>query len=372
MSCNFGQAYTCNPKYIAEAVNRMYPGYFDIVLLMQKKSQDVPSYIRQVRYRSIAAQREWATARFWLCNFRNDKKYVPKRSDQIYIQTWHGALTAKQIEKDVENKLDRNYVKDAQYDGSITDLLFANNDLFERVFNEKFWYSGPVVRCGIPRNKPLTLANESISTLVHDSLGVSGEVAICLYAPTFRADLSMDKYRFDFDKTLEALERRFSKKFQLVYRLHPNLIREERPSFLAPYIDATNYPDSQELLAATDVLISDYSSVLEDFALTGKPGFVFAPDIESYLLERGFYYSLYERPFPVATTDDELLSKIERFDEEEYRNSLDSFFRRFNYEDDGYGDERIAEIIYALSKKGTKVLSAIDELHLRTSKAPMN
>ena len=106
LSCNFGRGFLCNPKYIAEALERLYPGEFDIVLLAKERDNGLPPYLRQVRYGSLAAQRELASARFWIYNFRNDEKFVPKRDEQVYIQTWHAFVSPKRVERDVDDKLD--------------------------------------------------------------------------------------------------------------------------------------------------------------------------------------------------------------------------------------------------------------------------
>jgi CDP-glycerol glycerophosphotransferase len=359
LSCNFGSGYLCNPKYIAEALERLYPGEFDIVLLVQEEDPSLPSHLRQVRYGSREAQCELATARFWIYNFRNDKKHVPKREDQIYIQTWHGAIGPKRIERDVEEALSQDYLRSAEYDGSITDIMFANNNLYERIFRSSFWYDGPVIRCGMPRNRDLVLGNPDAIAKVHRALGVSGSEAICLYAPTFRADGSMDAYRFDYARLLAALERRFGRKFVFAYRLHPNIASRPRPDFFRGYVDASFYPDSQELLAGCDVCITDYSSIIEDFMLTGRPGFVYAPDIEAYENDRGFYYPLSSRPFPFSMDEDDLVASVLSYSEEGQTRRVKEFEDSVGLLDDGHGDEVIAGLIHELIEPGSTVAGTI-------------
>lgn len=361
LSSNMGRGYLCNPKYIAEALNRLYPGEFDLVLLVNNRQGDVPEYVRQVVYGTPQAQSELASARFWIDNCR-DPKYVPKRGDQVYIQAWHGYLGPKRIERDAEEHLPYQYVKNAKLDGAKTDLMFANNDLYEHIFRDSFWYDGPVIRCGMPRNRDLVLGNSEAYSKVRRTLGVPEGSAICLYAPTFRADESMGAYRFDYDRFKRALQERFGRPFAFAYRLHPNIASKPRPDFLKGHVDASSYMDTQELLAGCDVCITDYSSIIEDFMLTGRPGFVYAPDISAYEGDRGFYYPLTERPFPVSTTENELIASVLGYDETQHLSAVARFSRSVGLRDDGRGDETLARIIHTLTERDSRVDDVIEKL----------
>lgn len=356
--CNMGRGYLCNPKYISEALNRLYPGKFDLVLLLNEPQDDIPSYVRQVAYGSHQARYELSTARFWIDNCRRSK-YVPKRKDQIYIQTWHAYLSPKRVEGDVAEHLPYEYVRDAKRDGIDTDLMFADNRLYEDVYRRAFWYSGPIVRCGNPRNRPLVLGDDIARRKVRNILGIPEDELLCVYAPTFRRNEEMDAYRFNYDALIHALSERFGRKFTFAYRLHPNIAKLHRPDFLQKYADASFYKDAQELLSATDVLLTDYSSIMEDFMLTGRPGFIYAPDVASYSDDRGFYYSLQDRPFPVAQNEEELLSEILRYSEDEHKRDVERFSKMIGLEDDGRGDEAIAKIINSLAIPGVTVEEAI-------------
>lgn len=361
--CNYGRGYLCNPKYIGEALNREYPGQFDLVCLVRKHLKDAPPYIRQVRYGTRAAQRELASARVWIDNCRG-LKYVPKRNDQVYIQTWHASLGPKRCEGDVADHLYPKYVQDAMQDGAITDLMFADNALEAGVFQRAFWYEGPVLKIGVPRNRPLADPCPSAVSAVKDKLGVAQDTSICLYAPTFRNDWSVEAYKFDHKRFVRELEGRFRKPFVFAYRLHPNIAKLGSLDFMEGAIDATSYPDAQELLAATDVLVSDYSSIMDDFVLTGRPGFAFIADLESYLDDRGLYYPLTDRPFPVAQNEDELIAAVRDFDEASFEAKRKGFMEEMRFSDNGRGAEDLAMVIKRLSKPGTTLDEAIDDIEI--------
>ena len=112
-------------------------------------------------------------------------------------------------------------------------------------------------------------------------------------------------------------------------------------------IDATMYPDVQELLAAADAMLTDYSSAIFDFILTGRPGFILAEDYDAYEQVRGFYYPLTETPFPLARTEEELLERIEEFEEENYQKKINAFLQEKGSVEDGKAAERVAELILA-------------------------
>lgn len=110
-------------------------------------------------------------------------------------------------------------------------------------------------------------------------------------------------------------------------------------------MDVTDYPDIQELLAAADVVLTDYSSAIFDFVLTGKPGFLLVEDCENYKTLRGLYYPPEESPFPVAHTQQELWKKVENFDEDEYAKRVEEFLRQKGSVEDGSAAGRVADLI---------------------------
>lgn len=94
-------------------------------------------------------------------------------------------------------------------------------------------------------------------------------------------------------------------------------------------ISASFYPDTQELLCAADVLLTDYSSSIWNFGLTSKPCFLFAPDLEKYeTSDRGFYTPILEWPGILVEDNDSLINAIENFDEESYKLKLEKHYEK--------------------------------------------
>ena len=136
-------------------------------------------------------------------------------------------------------------------------------------------------------------------------------------------------------------------------RLHPRLVFYEK--ILIPkntnIYNVTFYPDVQELLVSSDIAISDYSSCMFDFLLTGNPGFIYAPDIEAYNNERGFYYPLEQTPFPIARNNAELKYNIQKFNLGDYKSKVENFLKDKGCIDDGQASVRVCDLIDQILNK---------------------
>lgn len=334
-----GGGFGCNPKYIAEA---LADDGFRIVWLVRDISEVFPSYVTPVKYDSLRAWYQLATAKVFVSNVRNSKG-IRKRSGQKWIQTWHASLGPKMIEKDAQGSLSPQYLKDAMLNGKNTDLMFANNALMENVFRSSFWYSGDIIRCGVPRNRPLIVEDEQSKIRIRRQLGIEKGSLVCLFAPTWRnGDTKIPM--FDVSSCIGVLESTHNKNVVFCIRFHPNTDRSQYhlPSNV---VDVSGFSDTQELLSVTDVLISDYSSIIEDFVFTGRPAYMFVPDYDDYIKDRQFYYPLTDRPYPTCKSEEELLRAIRNYSEGELRNRVRFFKQKFGIEDDGEGSVIIADTI---------------------------
>ena len=169
-----------------------------------------------------------------------------------------------------------------------------------------------------------------------------------LYAPTFRRDRSLEPYSIDWKRALPELRKHFNNPDVTVFlRLHPNMIHKDvTPLMTDPaIINATRYHDMQELLCAADMLITDYSSSMFDMSMLGKPCLLYATDIEQY--NRGYYFKFSELPYPVATSNDELVEIIRDFDPAAYITGVKDFMdNKIGLFEDGNASKSIAEWIY--------------------------
>lgn len=346
--CNYyGKGYGDNGKYIVEEIIRRELDY-DIVWLLKKDlfgKCKFPPNIRIVLYNSIRGLYEMATSKIWIDNCR--KTFYPiKRKNQYYIQTWHGSVMLKKVEKDAENKLDITYINSCKNDSKMADLFLSNSKFTSNLFKKSFWYDGKIFECGSPRNDILINRPNDIKNKVFRYFGLDDDTKIVLYAPTFRVDSNMEVYNLKFIQILTALKKKHGCNWIFLVRLHPNISQKaDAVSYNAQVINATNYDDMQELMVASDILMTDYSSTMFEFMLMQKPVFLYTTDIAEYITDRDLYFDIFSLPFPVAENNDKLLEYISSFNEAQYLNAVASFTNEIVLIDDGRATEKIVEKI---------------------------
>ena len=325
--------YSCNPRYLTEYLLDNDTD-FEIYWVFRRKVDisGIDKRIRCVRYLSLKYFLLVNTAEFLITNARTDpyRMYWTKRSGQKYLMLWHGGVALKKIEKDAEDKLKYSYLKKAKIDSRVCDLMISGCRFQTRLLKESFWYSGEILEKGIPRCDIFfdKERHMEFDHRVRSTYSIPESDRIILYAPTFRADHSIEPYRISWDKVIPELEKVFKGSgITVLVRLHPVLIDKVDTSSLLccrNVVDATSYHDMQELMCVASMLITDYSSSMFDFGMLGKPCFLYATDIEKY--NRGYYFRFDEMPFPLGRNEDELLENIRNFDHEEYGRSIERFF----------------------------------------------
>ena len=345
-SSYYGRGYSDNPKAICEAMRKANSKAKLVWLCKnEKEAATLPEGVIPCPYDS--AKRVWqlATARVWVDNCRKYDRF--KKKGQYYLQTWHG-FPLKRIEKDALEALAPDFEKGAIKDSAMTDLLLSNSGFVTETLRRCFWYAGEIAEYGSPRNDVFLTPDPATDIKVRDAYNLPHDRKLVLYAPTFRADHSVEAYRIDAEMLAASLERRFGGEWSVLIRLHPNVAKDSEGLF--PYdnnriINATMYPDMQELLCASDMLITDYSSSMFDFALGGKPCVRFALDLDAYMGDRNFYFDYDEIPFPYATSNEAMKKLIEDFDIETYNTARDEFYKRLNIHEDGRASQRCAQWI---------------------------
>lgn len=349
--CNYyGKGYGDNAKYIVEEIIKQNLNY-DIVWMLKGdliRKSNFPNRIRVVKYGSFKALFEMATAKIWIDNCRKSF-YPPKRKNQFYIQTWHGGIALKKVEKDVEDKLAKNYIKYAKKDSKMADLFLSNSKFCSDMYRRAFWYRGDILECGSPRVDILFSGDYSIASRVKEYFGLEHEAKILLYAPTFRKDFNLDCYDIDFVELLNFLESKYNAKWYVFLRLHPNI-----PSYYVHFlnqfndtriINVTDYDDMYELMFVSDILITDYSSTMFEFSFVYKPVFIYASDVESYKNDRNFYFNITSLPYSVARNNEELLNNIKNFDQKVYYERVKDFMEQLEIYEKGDAAKQVVEEI---------------------------
>lgn len=337
-----GKGFGDNPKAIALELLKTDPT-LDLVWLTRDPDLKLPEGIRPCRFGTPQAVRELSTAKVWVDNSRGGAHY--KKKGQFYLQTWHG-FALKCIEASAKN-LPQHYVEQAKADSRRIDLLISGSAFMTERYRRDFWYNGEIAAFGSPRNDVFfhpTDAGEKVRAF----FGLSADTNLLLYAPTFRDDGSAAAYGLDAEGALKACETRFGGKWSALLRLHPNAAALSKDLFAYDgqrLIDATSYPDMAELLLAANLLITDYSSSMFDYALSGKPCIQFATDLAAYQKGRDFYFPLNSLPFPLAQSNEELVSLLQTLDLQDCQRKWQDFAARQGFCEDGRASQRCAQWI---------------------------
>lgn len=341
----FDNAYSCNLRYVNEEILRRGLSY-DVVWAatgnLAYEKNDFPSNVRLVKRGSYEMFQEMSTAKVWMDNALNCVWYnMPKKKKQVYINTWHGSMGIKKLSgNDI-------WMKKAARCNKITDYCIANSTFEEKVYRTTFWPDAEILKYGHARNDILfdhaEIANKREK--VHQYYGIEPSCKIFLYAPTFRDNGTTPFAEIDFEALKNALQERFHCKVCILVRLHfknrkSTIFDGQAKDWLH---DATMYPDMQELLAAADMGLTDYSSWAYDFVLTRRPMFLYAPDIVDYDQERGFYYPLESTPFPLANNNQELIESVRHFNQDEYINKVEIFLQERGCYEEGVASKRIVD-----------------------------
>ena len=367
--------YCCNPRYIYEALERMQrespeSDRLDIVWRLpegadpsvESERGGVPMEVRGVPANSWEYFRMLFSASVVITN---SSLYlsVPVRlkKGQRLIQTWHGSLGIK--------RHGEQYIKDTwrraralKATARMTDYCISNSTLEDHSFRDTYWPRTPILEYGHARNDLFFPQYEEkrrqLRRSIFGILGIPAGRRVVMYAPTFRDRDSLSRYNIDFRRLVDALTKRFPPSgaedtWCVILRYHPSLAKstdgaaeiERWRARSVEIVDATPLPDMQELIAVTDVAITDYSSWIYDYMLMRGPGFIYATDLEDYDQERGFYYPITETPFAIATDNDQLEAAILSFDEEAYSARLEQFLRDKGCIEDGHAAERAAVLI---------------------------
>lgn len=347
--------YCCNPRYIAEEILKRNKGY-GLVWLVNNMDKQFPEGIRKVRNTFFNRAYHLVTAKVWIDNSR--KAYgTAKRDDQVYIQTWHAAIAFKPVGKFRGKLFPKIAYLVSRYDSKLADYVISNSDWCTRRYPKMLLYDGQILKTGSPRCDIFFTKRDEIHKKIRNRYSLPSDAKIVTFAPTFRGgsqkgkrQIFSEKISLDFKMLTEALEKKFGGTWYVFLRLHPQLAAQFNDMPISEktehMIDVSQADDMNELLTASDVLVTDYSSTAFDAVIMYMPVFLYADDIDEYTRERGsLMWDMDKLPFPVAKTNDELSENIRKFDEDSYKIEIDKFAKKHGILEDGHASERVVDVI---------------------------
>ncbi|MCC9145763.1 MULTISPECIES: CDP-glycerol glycerophosphotransferase family protein [unclassified Arthrobacter] len=278
------------------------------------RSVPVPSYAVPLLQGSAEWYEKLAAVRV-LVNNNNFPWYFRKSPDQFYLQTWHGT-PLKRIGLDIpQHLLSLSYRDLMEREAQWWDLLLAQNDFAADVLPKALGYAGAVLTAGYPRNDALLHPDASETRKrVRALLGIAPHQKVLLYAPTWRDGARDSDGRSDWVGFLDVEEasRRLGPEYTFLIRGHHNVAGQRRIEDHPSAVDVTDYPEVNDLYLASDMIVTDYSSAIFDYAVLNRPIYLLAPDLEEYRNSRGLYLDPEaDLPsIPVLSTTAELVSAV--------------------------------------------------------------
>lgn len=347
--------FCCNPRYIAEELHRRGNRY-EMVWLTHDMTHEFPDYIKVVRDTSWNVVYHLSTAKVWVDNYRKPFGTL-KRKGQHYIQTWHASIGFKAVGLYRGKEFPEIARLVSEWDSNLADYFISNSDYCDKVYPKKLLYSGPTLRTGSPRVDCLINCREELYATIRKKYGIAEDTKLLMFAPTFRGGNQKGKKQvlvyvpnIDFNRLLSTLEEKFREKWKVLLRLHPQLSAKFKEMPLHEkderFIDVSQASDMSEIMAACDMVITDYSSCAFDASFSGIPVMLYADDIQEYIENRGqFMWKKDELPFDIAENNDELMENIANFSYKRYTERVESFKSKHGVNEDGMASVRVADKI---------------------------
>lgn len=356
-----GRGYLDNPKYIHLQMmkDERFKDYKTIWFV--KKGTKIPG-VKTINYLSLRYFYYVARAKVWIFNCKMPT-YLHKKSNQIYIQTWHGT-PLKRLGCDIETKEGQTFyrskmsgqemketyrIDSAKYNYMISPSQFTT-DVFPSAFDVA---KERLLEVGYPRNDILINYTQQQVDDLKEQLHIPKDKKVLLYAPTWRDNNFTAKgYQFELEVNFDLWKKYLSDDYVVLFKPHYLIVTKFDFSAYKGFV--YNIPPTKDIAALyplADVLVTDYSSVFFDYALMKRPIYFYMYDLDSYKDElRGFYIDIHQDlPGDIYESEEIMLEAIknEAFDYER----LETFSKRFNSNEDGKAAQKILDVLYQDLKK---------------------
>lgn len=318
-----GRKYNDSPKILFEAL-RKDPCFesFRFVWAFQEPKKFSIDGAESIRIDSWNYFITALKARVWITSVNIERGLHFKKAKTIYVNTWHGAGT-KKIGNACSGRKD--------YDFSNVDIMLVQSDFEKDIFQRDFLCNPDAVRkIGFPRNDELFAINDSERSAFRQYFHIPADKKVVLYAPTWR-DSKNGGVSYDFSPPIHLKKWRenLSDEYVLLFRMHTftTTVKIQFDDFVR---DVSCYDNLNHILAISDIVITDYSTIVYDAVIAEKPFICFGFDYGTYQKERGFYYDLNaEYPGGVLKTEDEVLKRIIELSENPEYEKYESFRNKY-------------------------------------------
>ncbi len=346
------RGFACNPAAIYLKARELSPGTKGVWVVARREQADsLPEGVPYVVENTPAYFKAMATAKY-LVNNVNFPHAMTKRPGSVHVQTQHGT-PVKKMGLDLRDHpaaaAGLDFDRLLEHVGR-WDYLVSPNPHATTVFSRAYPGGYQVLESGYPRNDRLATATPEQGAAVRGLLGVSPRDNVILYAPTHREQQS------EFTATLDlaGFAKALGPGHTILVRSHyfyagKPADQEAADPQHARILDVSGHPAVEDLCLAADTLVTDYSSLMFDYAALDRPIVVYAPDWDEYRRVRGVYFDLMTEPPGIVTTDQEWLAEVIRTGESAgpwATRSRAAFRNRFCPYDDGHAAERVVRRVF--------------------------
>lgn len=358
-----------SPVQIYKYMKKEYPKADIIFLWNKRKTRPIYCKLFIIKYRFYRATSKVIVDNMFAGNIASvDKNHSRKgakirgflngKPGQKYVSTWHGT-PLKRMERDkVGSSITDCIINKPMY-------LILGNIYTADILNHILFDKAEVKLFGSPRNDILVNRNNKNIIRIKKKLELPLDKKIVLYAPTFRSNSEQSENYIepsgieqinliDFSRLFHVLTEKFGGEWILICRFHYlvadmvdwNQLEEKYPN---RFINGNQHEEIADYLLCSDVLITDYSSCMFDYAILNRPVFLLCHDLEHYgNEERGFYIDIDKLPFPLAEDFNGLYDNIKNFDNQIYCKKLEEMKKQMGYCEEGNATERAGDFIYRL------------------------
>lgn len=369
-----GRSFSCSPRalYLAMCEDERFADY-EFVWSFKghertEEAQENPALARATVVQRGSAEyfESLASSGTLILNTRLPE-YVTPKADQVFVQCWHGT-PLKRLGYDVQietanalnttSELAERFGMDARkWTYLLSPSPYTSEHLASAFGLPEERRAQTVLELGYPRNDDIARAaaddtGETVRAM-REKFGVPEGKKALLYAPTWRDDSYQAGvgYTFDYLIDFDELQRELGDEWVVLFRPHYYIANAfDFSAYEGFVIDVSDAPDINELYIAADALVTDYSSVMFDYAILHRPILLFVPDYERYAGDiRGFYFDMAEVPGPQCVTTEELVAQVKGLDNtywQQYGEAFGRYAATFCPLDDGYAAQRVLERVF--------------------------
>ncbi|HEY3006560.1 MAG TPA: bifunctional glycosyltransferase family 2 protein/CDP-glycerol:glycerophosphate glycerophosphotransferase [Micromonosporaceae bacterium] len=342
------RGYACNPAAIYECARELVPSVRGVWVVTRGRAASMPDGVTYVVEGSPRYYRALARAR-WLVNNVNWPNWVVKRSGSIHVMTHHGtplkSMGLDQLKHPAGiggTDLFAQLRRADRWDVSISANPFST-EVWARAFPCRY----ETLEVGYPRNDPLATATEADVAAARNRLGLAPGQTAVLYAPTYRDWEDGEPPVLDVEEFADQLP----DDHVLLVRAHYFRVRAwaDVATSEGRVIDVSRQPRVEDIYLASDVLITDYSSAMFDYAVLDRPIVIFAPDWEAYRSVRGVTFDLMSEPPGAVARDVPTLVNLfatRAYADDAAAKARGQFRARFCALEDGHAAERVVNRVF--------------------------